>query len=158
RQHPAERAGRGRGRHLTGEHMPEPRPRPARPRPSTRRRLPAAGFAAALLATVAVSALPAGASGAAGSGEVVSGADPTIAAIGGAPDPTWATTGVADLPGAERVNAVAEAPDGGVFATGFDIDDVMVARFDAGGRLDASFGTNGRAYADVAGVGVGTAI
>ncbi len=34
----------------------------------------------------------------------------------------------------------------------------MVARFDAGGRLDPSFSGDGRTYVDVAGVGFGTAI
>jgi uncharacterized delta-60 repeat protein len=98
--------------------------------PTVRRPLLAAGFAAALMATAAVSAWTGPSAG---------------AALGGALDPTFGSNGVANAFATTRADAVAEAPDGAIVLAGRAGTDLAVTRLDAAGRPDASFGTGGRA-------------
>jgi uncharacterized delta-60 repeat protein len=63
-----------------------------------------------------------------------------------------------DVGGADWAGAVAVARSGGVVVTGASGDDVAIARYDAGGRLDPGFGRRGTVVSDLGGVDAGSAL
>jgi len=90
---------------------------------------------------------------------LVVGASPTGAAAlrltaTGAPDPSFGVAGVASLPAQADVEGAAELPDGGLLVSGSLVSgskDSFVAEFDADGRLDLGFGSDGMALLGPAG-------
>jgi len=87
----------------------------------------------------------------------------TGGAVGGTLDPTFGRGGTVrmDLSGDEygSASAMAVQPDGKILVAGEASDgDFHLARFLSGGGLDASFGTGGRATADLGGWDYATAV
>lgn len=119
------------------------------------------------LAATAAQAAPGGALLVSGTATGAAGSDLLLARFGpdGALDPSFGDGGLVltDVHGQDQAGAaLARAADGAIFAAGtslrFGVPDLLLARYDASGALDPTFGAGGLRTADLVQVPEGTAL